>query len=59
MGPQWTRVTLPCLWETEFRKGLTDPNCPDATPGACVEPQNTLAVWLPLFLDDEAGPWGS
>lgn len=44
MGPQWTRVTLPRLWETEFRKGLTDPNCPDATPGACVEPQNTLAA---------------
>lgn len=34
------QVTLLCLWATELRKGLADPNCPDSAQGACVGPQN-------------------
>lgn len=59
MGPQWTRVTLPCLWAVELRKGLAGPECPDHAPGGCVEPQSKPAAWSPLLLDDEARPCGS
>lgn len=49
------QATLLCLWATELRKSLADPNCPDNARGACVGPQNEW--WgVPSFLDDE-GPW--
>lgn len=34
------QATLLCLWATELRKSLADPNCPDNARGACVGPQN-------------------
>lgn len=49
------QVTLLCLWATEPRKGLADPNCPDSARGHVLGLRMS-GRGVPLFFDDE-GPW--